>query len=873
MKEKGFFFLFVGLVFLFSPLQSVAGTYEFSMTSPIGQVLAPLPENQWVKLNINTFKEVWTPANQRPTPSDAPSYGDPSKIISAWGSMAWDSNRGDLIFYGGGHANYPGNDVYRWRANTLSWERASLPSEVVQVGPVSAHYEAVDGVMNAPIAAHTYDNSEFFPVVDRFVTFGGAVFNIGAHYRFSDWTETGPYFWDPSKANGNQVGGTTGSHVNPHLFPEVVGGRMWQNRNNIQFGEFVNGASGYARENGRDVLYIQSKTDLVKYTVVDVNDPSRDNYEKVGHTTTVLSGQGAGAYDPDRNIFLRTAGRRFTYWNLDSPGPTNGNVVFSPQVLSGSFDLDSLIGYGLDYDPVRKVYVLWNGDPEVWILEPPENLSMGGWTLYPEAIGSPVAPDKGSSKLTGILGKWKYIRSLDVFLGVFDSQNGDIWAYKPKNWQPVPADDHPPFLLNPKNGDYYLEGSDITLEADVIDADGSVLRIEFYTGDFKIGEAYHAPYRATWSKVPAGIHEITAVSVDQGQLLVSQPVTVTVSKTDPSIKTVLLQDGLDGYSGTRDSYIYQYFSNANYGSSDTLMAGSSGSQSSAAVRFAIFESEGGPVPDGVVIDSATLGLYKYTAYDHVYRAYAFLRDWQESEITWNRSSVGVPWTLAGANGSGSDIASVADGEGAVGWSAEWLYIDVSPSVAQFSTGVAPNYGWKIAAVSGNSNTKRFYSREFSDPTLRPTLQVNYREVVTGNLSPQVSISSPTSGQILPMGEAITLRANASDIDGHIVRVEFYQGDVKLGEVTEAPYTLSWTPPQPGAYTLTAVATDNENARTTSSAVHISVVGENIAPTVLLSSPIEGEVFTQGETIVVSAEAFDADGQIAKVVFYEGESKL
>ena len=42
---------------------------------------------------------------------------------------------------------------------------------------------------------------------------------------------TGPYLFDPSKADGSKVGGTTGSHVTrvaPH--PEIVGGNMWENR-------------------------------------------------------------------------------------------------------------------------------------------------------------------------------------------------------------------------------------------------------------------------------------------------------------------------------------------------------------------------------------------------------------------------------------------------------------------------------------------------------------------------------------------------------------------------------------------------------------------------------------------------------------------
>ncbi len=173
--------------------------------------LAAAPEGSWVKLNKNLFSSVWTPKEQRPCFG----YNQPSRVITAWGSMAFDSNRGDLIFWGGGHKNYCGNEVYRFRLSTLQWERASLPSAIYS--PLGdKQYAAVDGTLRAPTSSHTYDNQEFLPQVDRFITFGGAKYNIDAKFVLEDGvTATGPYLWDPSRANAQFVGGTTGSHVNP----------------------------------------------------------------------------------------------------------------------------------------------------------------------------------------------------------------------------------------------------------------------------------------------------------------------------------------------------------------------------------------------------------------------------------------------------------------------------------------------------------------------------------------------------------------------------------------------------------------------------------------------------------------------------------
>ena len=134
-----------------------AGTYKLALDSELGKRLSNLPENSWTRLNLNTFQDVWTPLDQRPNPPNVPSVGGPWAVTAAWSSMAWDSNRGILIFWGGGHANYPGNEVYRWNGNTLLWERASLPSEVVRntQSVFGTLFEAVDGPFAAPASAQS----------------------------------------------------------------------------------------------------------------------------------------------------------------------------------------------------------------------------------------------------------------------------------------------------------------------------------------------------------------------------------------------------------------------------------------------------------------------------------------------------------------------------------------------------------------------------------------------------------------------------------------------------------------------------------------------------------------------------------------------
>ncbi len=425
-----------------------------ALASPIAlpdlvSVLESTPEGGWVRVNQNTYKEVWAPPDLRALRSGA--NAQPYAIIRAWSSFTWDTNRGDLLLFGGGHGNYAGNEVYRWRATTGMWERASLPSEVdlVPFDTVNvrtrSHHIPIDGAMNAPQSAHTYDNTIFLPTLDRMLTFGGASTNSGGPFFLKTGPTTvrptGPYLFDPSRADPNKVGGTTGSHVQrvaPH--PEIVGGEMWNNRDLysrpglVLPTGFADGTTGYAMENGKDVVYASSKKMLFKYTINDLADSSLDSWQVVGRVFSGCCHNAAGSYDPENNVFIRTgdATRQFAYWDLDLASPTNNNKIANPVDLSGGFVMDRR--YGMDYDPIRGEMLLWKGGTDVWVLDYDANLA--NWTLEKRVSTSVEGPPPTLGALVsgGVLGKWKYVPNLDAFIGLESDTLGNIWLYKPFDW-------------------------------------------------------------------------------------------------------------------------------------------------------------------------------------------------------------------------------------------------------------------------------------------------------------------------------------------------------------------------------------------------------------------------------------------------------
>jgi hypothetical protein len=91
-----------------------------------------------------------------------------------------------------------------------------------------------------------------------------------------------------------------------------------------------------------------------------------------------------------------------------------------------------------------------------------------------------------------------------------------------------------------------------------------------------------------------------------------------------------------------------------------------------------------------------------------------------------------------------------------------------------------------------------------------------------NIAPTVSITAPIAGSTFTPPATITISASATDADGSIKKVEFLANGTLLGATTTPPYSFRWANVIAGNYSLQARATDNANAKTTSSAIAVTV---------------------------------------------------
>lgn len=148
----------------------------------------------------------------------------------------------------------------------------------------------------------------------------------------------------------------------------------------------------------------------------------------------------------------------------------------------------------------------------------------------------------------------------------------------------------------------------------------------------------------------------------------------------------------------------------------------------------------------------------------------------------------------------------------------------------------------------------------------------YGAAVPPNTPPQIALMGPTNA-MLSAPTTFTLTAKAYDQDGRITRVEFYSGGTKLGEDTTYPFQITLTNLAPGAFSAYAVAFDNDGVSVTSASYAVTVVADNLAPVVAVTSPVSGGTLTAPANIALSASASDLDGWITRVIFYRGTTPV
>lgn len=186
-------------------------------------------------------------------------------------------------------------------------------------------------------------------------------------------------------------------------------------------------------------------------------------------------------------------------------------------------------------------------------------------------------------------------------------------------------------------------------------------------------------------------------------------------------------------------------------------------------------------------------------------------DWMDYRV--NVQSAGtyqLQYRVASQNGggsvqlrSGTNVLSTTSVPGTSGWQT-WTTVSTTVNLA------AGSQTLRVHAAAGGFN-------------------LNWIQFSSGNPAPTVSITAPANNAGFTAPASINITANASDTNGNVTQVQFYNGTTLLGTDTSSPYSFSWNGVSAGTYTLTARATDNGGAIGTSAPVTVVVTAPSSAP--------------------------------------------
>ena len=139
-----------------------------------------------------------------------------------------------------------------------------------------------------------------------------------------------------------------------------------------------------------------------------------------------------------------------------------------------------------------------------------------------------------------------------------------------------------------------------------------------------------------------------------------------------------------------------------------------------------------------------------------------------------------------------------------------------------------------------------------------------------NLAPAVEITLPTGGTYAQA--PLNLTAAVTDADGVVVKAEFFEDGVKLGEKAAFPWSWELANPTVGEHTYRVVVTDQDGASAEVTKA-VTITAGNAAPGIALTSPADATVAAAPYTLALTVNATDADGFVKSVDYFNGATKL
>ncbi|MBI3880830.1 MAG: tandem-95 repeat protein [Verrucomicrobia bacterium] len=386
-------------------------------------------------------------------------------------------------------------------------------------------------------------------------------------------------------------------------------------------------------------------------------------------------------------------------------------------------------------------------------------------------------------------------------------------------------------LTSPLHGAFATIPARLSLVASASDSDGSVTKVEFYDGTNQVAAVTNAPFAFSWTNASAGNHDLTAVATDNGGLsTTSAAASVSVLTNGATVKVMPLGDSItDGFTSPGGYRVRLW---TNLGAAG-LSVNFVGSETNGPPELGDTDHEG---HSGYLIGP---GVPTNT----LHSLYEFADTWLSNaqpdvvllliganDMVNDYDVTNAPARLGGlldkiytnspnAHVIVSSLTPFDDTDTA--WTEAARYVKSRDFNAQLPDLVATKQaaGRRISFMDGAKSITRYDLVDGIHPSTNGYANLGdfwyaaLLPVLTGQAPPDAVLTAPADGFKFTAPSNLTITATATNFGSAIKRVEFYQDDVKIGEVTNAPYTVTASNLTSGRFRF-AVRTVNTNGAAT-----------------------------------------------------------
>ena len=303
----------------------------------------------------------------------------------------------------------------------------------------------------------------------------------------------------------------------------------------------------------------------------------------------------------------------------------------------------------------------------------------------------------------------------------------DLWMNSVAHYSGVTTEPNnlnvSPGLRDVANGDYHLQSTSALIDAGTMD------------------DAPSLDFESDARPSDGNRDGIAAPDIGADEYTTGQPTPTPTGTALPSgtLVTVTLQYGLNGYSGTEDTMIYQYAPDTNYCTQKPLSIGQK-QQYAALLRFDV-----SAIPADATVLRATLQVYCEgwsEQSDLAVGAYYITRTVDLCQATWNQAQTSNAWASPGANNTASDRRASAESSITVNGIGKWYEFDLSGVTEGWVSGRLSNNGVLLRAAYA---TAKYYFSSRESGNQRPRMVIVYRTAGLETATPTATVTraSPT----------------------------------------------------------------------------------------------------------------------------------